>query len=593
MSKFDQMRPIVNAKINEDDTITTLSGEPIDMETAGPIFKTYKPLKNQMINPDDSLSPLNFGGGGGGSGTLTNITSKDGTIEVTGNSAVKNIEIKINANDKILSTSNNGISSNLSINYNSSTGELSLLGKNNQEIGKVNLEISSFLENAEIIANPSGQPEGTYLVLTFKKASGDGNKIYINVNTLADIYTSGNRAIEISSDNKISLKIDINSKLGIDEEGLCFVNGYGALSDENKEKYNNYEITKQNKLIAGDLIEINEATNTIKVINVYNKTEIDDLLNLKQGELTAGDLIEINKENNTIKVINVYNKTEIDNLLNNKQGELTAGDLIEINKENNIIKVINVYNKTEINDLLNLKQNKLIAGNLIEINEATNTIGVKDVYNKEEIDSIVASSFHYKGSVATENDLPTENNKIGDVWNILNTGSNFAWDGTTWDNLAGVVDLSNYYSKTETNNLLNTKQNNLIFDNIPIKNSANPVTSGGIYEAIKNVFNPDPYVNENVSGTITLDLALHNLFILTLTGNTIINFSNPQAGMQKKIIIKQDSAGGKTVTWNSIVKWPDGGSSKPIESSPNKKTLVSLILENSTNALVETFNYNY
>ena len=587
------MRPIVNAKINEDDTITTLSGEPIDMETTGPIFKTYKPLKNQMINPDDSLSPLNFGGGGGGSGTLTNITSKNGTIEVTGNSAVKNIEIKINANDKILSTSNNGILSNLSINYNSSTGELSLLGKNNQEIGKVNLEISSFLENAEIITNPSGQPEGTYLVLTFKKASGDGNKIYINVNTLADIYTSGNRAIEISPDNKISLKIDINSKLGIDEEGLCFVNGYGALSDENKEKYNNYEITKQNKLIVGDLIEINEATNTIKVINVYNKTEINDLLNLKQDELTAGDLIEINETTNTIKVINVYNKTEIDNLLNNKQGELTAGDLIEINKENNIIKVINVYNKTEINDLLNLNQNKLIAGDLIALNEATNTIGVKNVYNKEEIDSIVASSFHYKGSVATENDLPTENNKIGDVWNILNTGSNFAWDGTTWDDLAGVVDLSNYYSKTETNNLLNTKQNNLIFDNIPIKNSANPVTSGGIYEAIKNVFNPDPYVNENVSGTITLDLALHNLFILTLTGNTIINFSNPQAGMQKKIIIKQDSAGGKTVTWNSIVKWPDGGSSKPIESSPNKKTLVSLILENSTNALVETFNYNY
>ena len=563
------------------------------METAGPIFKTYKPLKNQMINSDDSLSPLNFGGGGDGSGTLTNITSKDGTIEVTGNSAVKNIEIKINANDKILSTSNNGILSNLSINYNSSTGELSLLGKNNQEIGKVNLEISSFLENAEIITNPSGQPEGTYLVLTFKKASGDGNKIYINVNTLADIYTSGNRAIEIGSDNKISLKIDINSKLGIDEEGLCFANGYGALSDENKEKYNNYEITKQNKLIVGNLIEIDEATNTIKVINVYNKTEIDDLLNLKQDELTAGDLIEINETTNTIKVINVYNKTEIDNLLNNKQGELTAGDLIEINKENNIIKVINVYNKTEINDLLNLKQNKLIAGDLIEINKATNTIGVKNVYNKEEIDSIVASSFHYKGSVATENDLPTENNKIGDVWNILNTGSNFAWDGTTWDNLAGVVDLSNYYSKIETNNLLNTKQNNLIFDNIPIKNSANPVTSGGIYEAIKNVFNPDPYVNENVSGTITLDLALHNLFILTLTGNTIINFSNPQAGMQKKIIIKQDSAGGKTVTWNSIVKWPDGGSSKPIESSPNKKTLVSLILENSTNALVEAFNYNY
>lgn len=49
----------------------------------------------------------------------------------------------------------------------------------------------------------------------------------------------------------------------------------------------------------------------------------------------------------------------------------------------------------------------------------------------------------YKGSVATYDDLPTEDNKIGDVWNVLDTGSNYAWDGEEWDEIGSTVDLSN------------------------------------------------------------------------------------------------------------------------------------------------------
>lgn len=45
--------------------------------------------------------------------------------------------------------------------------------------------------------------------------------------------------------------------------------------------------------------------------------------------------------------------------------------------------------------------------------------------------------YRYCGTVATEADLPTENNINGDVWNVADTGQNFAWDGEAWDALGG------------------------------------------------------------------------------------------------------------------------------------------------------------
>lgn len=53
----------------------------------------------------------------------------------------------------------------------------------------------------------------------------------------------------------------------------------------------------------------------------------------------------------------------------------------------------------------------------------------------------------YCGSVATYNDLPTEDNKIGDVYNVLDTGNNYAWDGEGWDEISSIVDLSGYVTK--------------------------------------------------------------------------------------------------------------------------------------------------
>ena len=61
----------------------------------------------------------------------------------------------------------------------------------------------------------------------------------------------------------------------------------------------------------------------------------------------------------------------------------------------------------------------------------------------------------YKGTVASYADLPTEDQKVGDVYNVtaadadhnLNAGENVAWNGTDWDNLGGVTDLSGKVDK--------------------------------------------------------------------------------------------------------------------------------------------------
>lgn len=75
--------------------------------------------------------------------------------------------------------------------------------------------------------------------------------------------------------------------------------------------------------------------------------------------------------------------------------------------------------------------------------------GITDAYTKSEVDAKVSSVYRFKGSVASFSALPTTGNVTGDVWNVEDTGSNYAWDGTAWDKLSETVDLTPYLTKTE------------------------------------------------------------------------------------------------------------------------------------------------
>lgn len=91
-----------------------------------------------------------------------------------------------------------------------------------------------------------------------------------------------------------------------------------------------------------------------------------------------------------------------------------------------------------------------------------NIKGNSEMYNGSNIDAILSdlasqidakltSAMHYKGSVETWEDLlaPVVKGEIGDVYNVIATGKNYAWNGTQWDELSGVMDLSAYKTDAE------------------------------------------------------------------------------------------------------------------------------------------------
>lgn len=63
-------------------------------------------------------------------------------------------------------------------------------------------------------------------------------------------------------------------------------------------------------------------------------------------------------------------------------------------------------------------------------------------YNKSQVDSKFTSVYIFKGSVDSVEDLPTEGNVIGDVWNVRKNDTNYAWTSEGWDALGGTVELS-------------------------------------------------------------------------------------------------------------------------------------------------------
>lgn len=63
-------------------------------------------------------------------------------------------------------------------------------------------------------------------------------------------------------------------------------------------------------------------------------------------------------------------------------------------------------------------------------------------YNKSQVDSKFTSVYIFKGSVDTIEDLPTEGNIIGDVWNVRKNDINYAWTSEGWDALGGTAELA-------------------------------------------------------------------------------------------------------------------------------------------------------
>ena len=72
-----------------------------------------------------------------------------------------------------------------------------------------------------------------------------------------------------------------------------------------------------------------------------------------------------------------------------------------------------------------------------------------NVYTKNEIDQKLIGAMNYKGTKASTAALPSSDNVQGDVWHVTADGSEWAWNGTAWEELGTAVDLSGYVEESE------------------------------------------------------------------------------------------------------------------------------------------------
>ncbi|MGM9581755.1 MAG: hypothetical protein ACI3U2_11055 [Anaerovibrio sp.] len=112
-------------------------------------------------------------------------------------------------------------------------------------------------------------------------------------------------------------------------------------------------------------------------------------------------------------------------------------------------KLAGVAEGAQVNVLEAVKVN----GEALEITEKGVNIDLSEYAKSADY----TTALLYKGTVATYAELPADGQKVGDVYNVtaadaehsLNAGENVAWNGTAWDNLGGVTDLSGKVDKVE------------------------------------------------------------------------------------------------------------------------------------------------
>lgn len=149
--------------------------------------------------------------------------------------------------------------------------------------------------------------------------------------------------------------------------------------------------------------------------NVYTKTEIDDKFTVANAQIDANaDAIQRTREGY------IQADSEIHQILNNHAENLTT-----------------LHN--DVDDL-----GDQVAGIESKIPESASA--ENPLVTRSEISSV----YKFKGSVATYNDLPT-GATVGDVYNVTDTGANYAWDGSAWDKLSETVDLSSYATTAYVN----------------------------------------------------------------------------------------------------------------------------------------------
>ena len=138
-----------------------------------------------------------------------------------------------------------------------------------------------------------------------------------------------------------------------------------------------------------------------------------------------------------------------------------------------------------------------------------------DMYTRTEVDAKFSGVYSYKGVVANVASLPSAlSSKTGDVYYVTAETASYAFNGSLWQSIGGVVDLTAYQTKQD--NTLSTTSKTIV---------------GGINELYNNKLNKTDVVNNLVSTSTSSALSAYQGKVLQDTkqniSNLVTNFNNP------------------------------------------------------------------
>lgn len=227
------------------------------------------------------------------------------------------------------------------------------------------------------------------------------------------ITSEADRAKQVEADLNIAIENEVTRAKGIEAE-----------------------LTKE---ITDEALRATEAEGNITTALNAHKDDVNNPHDVTKAQIGLGNVDNTSDIN---KPISSAAQEALDNITSSVEAEVTRAESAE--------KVLDTSIKAEVT-----RATEAEASLTTEIekkaNKATTLAGynISDAYTKTEVDGKLAGAFHYKGTVETEADLPKEGNEQGDVWNVSETGANYAWDGEKFDKLSETIDLSAYALKTE------------------------------------------------------------------------------------------------------------------------------------------------
>lgn len=209
------------------------------------------------------------------------------------------------------------------------------------------------------------------------------------------------------------------------------------------------------------------------------------------------------------------------------------------------------FNTTETGSL-STNSSETIA-NIIKLHKISKTGSYNDLINKpdvylksetmstSEIQSLVVGMFKYKGSVQTYADLPSTGNNDNDVYIVLTAsaeardGEYFAWTNNAWHSLGvNVIDLSDYYNKSEVDSLVSTKASTSYVDTAVAGVTKSSLGLGNVdntSDANKPVSNPQQNALNNKQDTLVSATNIKTINSVSILGSGNLGIDKAAVGL--------------------------------------------------------------